>query len=144
VVQNPYEAPRNDSSSSDETDIERTPLVPADSPWKPLPMDQWPSLELAVGPVKGFYSRSLSISGSINVDLKYVAFGIGERLYCDGNLVHTTDPIRHQNVAPVIEFNLFTENHYVPARIDVAASILKLLMVSRFKLTVAGRVIHQD
>ena len=94
---------------------------------------------------RGWWTRRISLAGSINAEIKYDPAGQGERVFVNGKLVVTTRYWHLSgNVAPHIDFHLETEEYAVPASIDVAASILRLLQLSRFELTVAGKTVYKE
>jgi hypothetical protein len=111
-----------------------------------LPADRWPELEICVSEVgRGWMTRWLTISGNIETEIRYEGGGHGERVLADGRLIATSSPWQCRHVvAPRIEFKLEGQGYFVPARIDVAVSIWRLLRISQFRLTIAGRTVYDE
>jgi hypothetical protein len=110
-----------------------------------LPKERWPELELEVASVhRGWWRRRIVLAGSINARLEYDPCGNGERVYVNGQLIVTTPWWGPDLVVPHIEFFLETEEHLVPASIDVRASFWRLFQTTAFRLTVADRIVYQD
>jgi hypothetical protein len=114
------------------------------SEYKLLPEELWPQLDVRVADIHGRWGRKILLKEQVNLCLEYQGWGTGERLYMNGHHIHTTDAFTWRLVFPYIDFNLPIDEFYVPARIDVKASYLKLFQISRFKLTVAGKVIYEE
>jgi hypothetical protein len=111
-----------------------------------LPEGDWPALELCVWSVqRERWRRALVIKGSLDAEIWYEALGLGERVYVNGELRTLAVTFGLHLVAPRLVFALRGPGGWVPARIDVGASLLPWqLGLTRFQLMVAGRTLYQE
>lgn len=140
---NPY-MPPHDNVQND--NVQNEPTLEAKPILHSLPEERWPEIDIQVASVeKGWWTRRLWLTGSVKAELYYDPAGHGERVYINGDLATTTSgwSVWH-NVAPRIHFDLATGLGYVPCIIDVRAPLWKLLQLSRFELTVAGKLVYQE
>ena len=94
-------------------------------------------------------TRELQLSGDADAILRYEAFGNGERVFVDNELVAQTSmwTIRGRilnSVTDSCEFMLPIGGNSYPSQIDVYASMLMLGRISRFVLTVCGRIVYDE
>jgi len=137
---NPYQSPRSSAPS----ELDGSLALPV------LPESRWNEVAVrVVPPVRGRWTRQITLTGSIDADLAYDAASFGERVYLNGQLIATTSAFYWSiwaTVTPRIDFHLEVERlgHAVPARIDVAASFWRLCMISAFRLTIAGKIVYEE
>lgn len=96
---------------------------------------------------RGWTSRLIRLTGSVNAEIRYDGMGKGERVFVNDELVART-PLFSTNVfncvTPRIDFHLRWFGYLLPATIDVYASAFRFLKITRFKLTVQDRVLYQE
>ena len=132
---NPYQSPQSPSQPDHATDVD----------WPLLPEGRWPELDIrVVNFERGWWTRRIEVAGSIKATIYYNAQGVGEELHIDNHHLLTTSALQWENVCPRIDFHVKCDGYLVPARIDVAASLLRLLSISKFRLTIAGRTIYEE
>jgi len=131
---NPYESPRLDLAEADH------PALPI------LPEAHWHEVDVRVASVdRRWWTRRISLAGSIDAEIFYDPAGHGESVYVNGKLAATTSFWHWAgNVYPHVDFSLEMGQHAVPASIDVAVSMLRLMRITKFELVVAGRTVYKE
>jgi hypothetical protein len=129
---NPYAPPQHDSAAS----------------WPLLPPEHWPAVQLSVLSVAGNgLIRKLRVAGTIDAEIHYDGWTPpSETVLVNGVVRGRGNPWDFSLVSPTIEFTLDADGYRLPARIDARAglSILTLFRLSRFRLTIAGQVVHEE
>jgi hypothetical protein len=124
------------------------PLHDAAAQWPLLPPDRWPEIRLSVLGVTGSgLIRRIRIGGTIDAEIHYDGWTPpSESVYVNGLVRGRGNPWDFSLVSPTIEFTLDADGYRVPARIDAKAglSFFTLFRISRFRLTIAGQVIHEE
>jgi len=114
--------------------------------WPLLPPDRWGEVQVRVERVvPGTMERRIWISGTSVAEIHYYqaamdAVEVNGQVCGRGSLWDTTI------VSPTIEFWLDGDDCRVPARVDAEAGLssLTLFRLTKFKLTVAGKVIYEE
>ncbi len=129
---NPYAPPQHDSAAH----------------WPLLPAEEWAKLELRTVSVSGSgLLRTVRVAGTIEAQIDYDGWTPpSETVRVNGVVRGRGSPWDFALVSPSIEFTIDGDGYRLPARIDVRAglSILTLFRITRFKLTIAGRVVHEE
>lgn len=129
---NPYAPPQYDSAAH----------------WPLLPADQWPKLELRTVSVSGTgLLRTVRIAGTIEAQIDYDGWTPpSETVRVNGVVRGRGSPWDFSLISPMIEFTIDGDGYRLPARIDVRAglSLVTLFRITRFKLTIAGWVVHVE
>lgn len=114
--------------------------------WLFLPPDRWGEVQVRVEQVvPGTMERWIWISGTTFAEIHYYQAArdtvtVNGQPRGHGSIWDTTI------VTPTIEFWLDGDGYRIPARIDAVAgfSWLTLFRLTKFRLTVAGRVIYEE
>jgi hypothetical protein len=129
---NPYAPPQHDSAAH----------------WPLLPAEEWAKLDLRKVSVSGSgLLRTVRVVGTIEAQIDYDGWTPpSETVRVNGVVRGRGSPWDFALVSPSIEFMIDGDGYRLPARIDVRAglSILTLFRITRFKLTIAGRVVHEE
>jgi hypothetical protein len=124
------------------------PLRDAAAHWPLLPAEEWPRLQLHAGSVSGSgLLRTVRVAGTIEAQIDYDGWTPpSETVRVNGVVRGRGSPWDFALVSPSIEFTIDGDGYRLPARIDVRAglSLLTLFRIKRFKLTIAGHVVHVE
>ena len=128
---NPYAPPQHDSAAN----------------WPLLSPEHWPAVNLSVLSVAGSgLVRRIRLAGTIDAEIHYDGWTPpSETVLVNGVIRGRGNPWDFSLVSPTIEFTLDGDGYRLPARIDARAglSIFTLFRLSRFRLTIAGQVVHE-
>jgi hypothetical protein len=129
---NPYAPPQHDSAAN----------------WPLLSPEHWSAVKFSVLSVTGSgLVRKLRIAGTIDAEIHYDGWTPpSETVFANGVVRGRGNPWDFSLVSPTIEFTLDGDGYRLPARIDARAglSIVTLFRLSRFRLTIAGQVVHEE
>lgn len=129
---NPYAAPQDQARGE----------------WPLLPESDWGSLDLRLANVtrRGLV-RIIRLAGVLDSEILYDGFTPpSERILVNG-IVRARGPVWYPAlVAPTVEFTIEADGYRLPARIDAKAGLSPwtLLGLARFRLVIAGRVLHSE
>jgi hypothetical protein len=129
---NPYAPPQYDSAAE----------------WPLLPPEHWPAVKLSVLSVtRSGLVRKLRLIGTIDAEIHYDGWTPpSETVLVNGVVRGRGNPWDMSLVSPTIEFTIDGDGYRLPARIDAKAglSVFTLFRLSRFRLTIAGQVVHEE
>jgi hypothetical protein len=124
------------------------PLSDPAGDWPLLPAEHWGALHLAASLVsERTMERIIRIAGSIDAEIYYDARLVGEQVYVNGRLRGRSSVWHWTLVAPTIDFFVEGSGFRVPARIEVSVGPSwrwSLIRLSRFRLSIAGRVVYAE
>jgi hypothetical protein len=123
------------------------PLADPAAQWPVLPAERWGELHLAASLVsQRTMERVVRIAGSIEAEIYYDARLIGEQVYVNGRLRGRSSVWHWTLVAPEVAFLVEGHQFRVPALIEVKVgpSWRTVVRLSRFRLSVAGRVLYEE
>lgn len=93
---------------------------------------------------RGWISRAVLLSGWLDAEIRYEGGGFGERVFVNDQLAARSSAFHTHCVAPRIDFTINCEDCEVAASIEVEVSILHLLQIAKFTLTVDGNVVYSE
>ena len=129
---NPYAPPQHDSAAH----------------WPLLPAEHWPAVKLAVVSVTGGgLTRRVRLDGTLAAEIHYDGWTPpSETVLVNGVVRGRGNPWDFALISPSVEFTIDGDGYRLPARIDVKAglSLLTLFRLTRFRLTIAGQVVHEE
>jgi hypothetical protein len=129
---NPYAPPQHDSAAQ----------------WPLLPVEEWPKLQFqAVGVSGSGLLRTVRIAGTIEAQIDYDGWTPpSETVRVNGVVRGRGNPWDFSLISPTIEFTIDGDGYRLPARIDVRAGLSPwtLFRLSKFRLTIAGKVVHEE
>lgn len=102
--------------------------------------DDW----FAVCTYRSWGSRKVLLAGSINAEIRYEAWGHGERVYVNDLLAARTSAWHFHCVAPHVDFAIECPEGSFTGAIDVQVSFFQLLRITKFTLKVNGQVAYTD
>lgn len=108
-----------------------------------LPPERFHEVNVQVISVnRTFGERHLMLAGTTGGHLYYRAWGVGERVFMDGNLRAKTSGLTwgFNTVSSPVQFTLEGPGYLIPAQIDVFA----LFLILRFQLTIAGKILYNE
>ena len=109
------------------------------------PRSEWDQIEFNVDDVDiRWTGRTLELSGTESVSVRYESLGRGERVILDDEVVAITSVWHLSMVAPFIDFGIPSGGRNLPCRIEVKCSLFRLFRIVRFKLWVAGKYIYEE
>ena len=123
------------------------PLADPAAQWPMLPVERWGELQLAASLVsQRTMERVVRIAGSFEAEIYYDARMIGEQVYVNGRLRGQSSVWHWTLVAPEVEFLIEGNQFRVPALVEVKVgpSWRTVVRLSRFRLSVAGRVLYEE
>lgn len=91
---------------------------------------------------RSWMSRTVLLSGKIEAEIRYEAWGNGERVFVNNQLAARSSIWHIRFVAPHIDFEIDCEDSEVVASIDVRVSLI--LRITTFTLTVNGTVVYSE
>ena len=92
----------------------------------------------------GWVSRTIALSGGVTAEIRYQGWGKGEKIFVNDVHVATSSFFYLSVVAPRIDFEIDCGDMLFGATVEVRASILQLLRVTRFSLFVNGELVYAD
>jgi hypothetical protein len=111
-----------------------------------LPPELWSQVRLfAIGVSGRGLVRTVRIGGTVEAEIHYDGWTPpSEHVYVNGFLKGGGNPWDLSLVSPTIEFLIDGPGYAIPARIDAQAgiSLWTLFGLRRFRLTIAGQVVH--
>jgi hypothetical protein len=123
------------------------PQADLTEPWPLLAPERWSELHLAAQLVSlRPMERVVRVAGAIDAEVYYDARLVGEQVYVNGRLAGRSSLWYWSLVAPTIDFVVDGDGFRVPARVSVGVgfSWLSLVRITRFELSVAGRVVYTE
>ena len=92
----------------------------------------------------GWVSRTIALSGDVTAEIRYQGWGSGEKVFVNDVHVATSSIFHLSVVAPRIDFEIDCGDFLIPATVQVRASYLQLLRLTRFSLFVNGELVYAD
>ena len=125
---------------------------PAINPYEPPPIAAESACGIEINGVmatcvrRGWISRTIRLTGTVQAEVRYEGGGFGERVFVDGTLSARTPFFTSSgdNVTPHIDFAIATATGEISAAIDVSARLIHLLRISSFKLTLYDSVVYEE
>lgn len=129
---NPYAAPQHEAAAA----------------WPLLPAERWSEVHLSVASVtRRALKRIVRLAGTIDAEIDY------DGLTPPSETVRVNGVVRGRGslweaalLSPFIEFTIGGDGYLLPARIDVKAglSLVTLVRIARFRLTIAGQIVYEE
>lgn len=91
--------------------------------------------------------RTVRIAGTIEAQIDYDGWTPpSETVRVNGVVRGRGNPWDFALISPSVEFTIDGDGYRLPARIDVRAglSLLTLFRLTMFRLTIAGKVVHEE
>lgn len=92
----------------------------------------------------GWFSRTIALFGGVVAEIRYQAWGNGEKVFVNDLHVATSSPLHLKVVAPRIDFEIDCGDTLIPAAVEVHASYFQLFRITRFSLFVNGELVYAD
>src|SRR5262245_51871676 len=93
---------------------------------------------------RSWWSRTIVLEGLVNAEIRYESWGVGERVYVNGQLAARTPLFtpHMELVTPHIDFEIDSPAGNLDAAIDVRASYTLLGRITKFVCTVSDCVVY--
>ena len=113
-----------------------------------LPPERWNEVRCYASGVSGRgLVRTVRVTGTVEAEIHYDGWTPpSENIYVNGVLKGRGNPWDISLVSPTVEFLIDGPGYAIPARIDAQAglSLWTLFGLRRFRLTIAGQVVHSE